>query len=312
MTSGMRICGCRPGYDPGKHRTAVARTLLLEGVVMSLSAKLRRAPGRITTGAFILNTGIDNLRNKDDEKAKGVHGMVAGAYPVFEKVEPKVFLKALGAGEVILGGALLLPVAPAALVGLGLAGYAGGLLGVYWRTPSMHRDATDPRPTQQGTPVAKDVWLFGIGTGLVIDAILSGAGRRSASAKGAIKGATAAAMTSAGAAAAETSAAAGVAARSSARSMRRSARSMRRSAKSARHAAAVQAKSGSELAAVKARDAAEIAVAKMKPVAEVAAARAKDAAEITAAKAKEAATVAGVKAQQVAHETAHSVKERIA
>jgi hypothetical protein len=27
------------------------------------------------------------------------------------------------------------------------------------------------RPTQQGTPLAKDVWMLGIGLGLVIDAL---------------------------------------------------------------------------------------------------------------------------------------------
>jgi hypothetical protein len=28
------------------------------------------------------------------------------------------------------------------------------------------------RPTQQGTPIAKDVWLLGIGAGLVLDELI--------------------------------------------------------------------------------------------------------------------------------------------
>jgi hypothetical protein len=29
------------------------------------------------------------------------------------------------------------------------------------------------RPTQQGTPIAKDVWLLGIGAALVLDEVLA-------------------------------------------------------------------------------------------------------------------------------------------
>jgi hypothetical protein len=43
---------------------------------------------------------------------------------------------------------------------------------MWWRTPGMHGE-NNPRPTQQGTVIAKDVWMLGIGTGLVIDAALT-------------------------------------------------------------------------------------------------------------------------------------------
>jgi hypothetical protein len=138
---------------------------------MSLSAKLRRAPGRIVTGAFILNAGIGKLGG-DDDTAKAIHGMAAGAYPVLGKIEPKLFLKSLGASEVALGAALLLPIVPAGLAGLGLTGFAGSLLGLWWRTPGMHAEGS-LKPTQQGTAIAKDVWMLGIGAGLVVDAALS-------------------------------------------------------------------------------------------------------------------------------------------
>jgi hypothetical protein len=137
---------------------------------MSFATALRRAPGRFAAGAFLLNSGLTKLRETDEEHAKMLHGSAAGAYPVFKDVEPKTFLKLLGAGETALGATLLLPVFPAGLAGLGLAGFSGALLGFYWRTPGMHEPA-DPRPTQQGTPFAKDIWMLGIGAGLVIDAL---------------------------------------------------------------------------------------------------------------------------------------------
>jgi hypothetical protein len=138
---------------------------------MTLAAKLRRAPVRIVSGAFILNSGLGKL-NADDDTAKKLHSMAAGAYPVLEKLPPKPFAKALSIGEIALGGALLAPVIPAGLAGLALTGFSGALLGMYWRTPGMHAEGS-PRPTMQGTAIAKDVWMLGIGTSLVIDAALS-------------------------------------------------------------------------------------------------------------------------------------------
>lgn len=42
---------------------------------------------------------------------------------------------------------------------------------MYARTPSLHDKYL--RPTQQGTAVAKDVWMAGIGVGLIVDAALN-------------------------------------------------------------------------------------------------------------------------------------------
>ncbi|QNK81469.1 hypothetical protein [Nakamurella sp. PAMC28650] len=137
---------------------------------MSLAAKLRRAPGRIVTGAFILNSGLGKLKG-DEQTAVGIHGMAKGAYPFLSKVPPTTFLKLLAIGEVAVGGALLLPLVPAGLAGLALTGFAGGMLGLYARTPGMHDGKL--RPTQAGTGISKDIWMAGIGIGLVIDAALN-------------------------------------------------------------------------------------------------------------------------------------------
>jgi uncharacterized membrane protein YphA (DoxX/SURF4 family) len=136
---------------------------------MSLTAKLRRAPNRLVTGAFILNSGIGKMRG-DEETAKAIHAMASNAYPAFERIDSKLFLRALGVGEVALGAVLVLPVFPAAVAGAALVAFSGGLLGMYWRTPHLHRD-NDPRPTRDGIAIAKDVWMFGIGTSLVVDGL---------------------------------------------------------------------------------------------------------------------------------------------
>ena len=136
---------------------------------MSMTAKLRRAPTRLVTGAFILNSGVGKLRG-NEETAKALHGMASNAYPAFEKVDHKMFTRALGAGEVALGAALLLPVVPGVVAGAGLLAFSGGLLGMYWRTPHLHMD-NDPRPTQDGIAVAKDVWMAGIAANLIVDGL---------------------------------------------------------------------------------------------------------------------------------------------
>ena len=134
---------------------------------MGLPVKLRHLPQRMATGAFILNSGIGKL-NADEETAAQLHGFAVGTYPFLAKLKPQDFVKLLGGTEIALGAALLLPVVPSALAGAGLAVFSGGLLGLYARTPGMRKEGS-PLPTQQGVPIAKDVWMLGIGLGLVLD-----------------------------------------------------------------------------------------------------------------------------------------------
>jgi hypothetical protein len=138
---------------------------------MSLAAKIRRAPTRAVTGAFILNSGVGKIGAEEDT-AKALHGMASGAYPFLEKVPPKAFAKGLAVAEIALGGALLAPIVPAGLAGIALTGFSASLLGMWWRTPGMHHEGS-PRPTVQGTAIAKDVWMLGVGLSLVTDAALT-------------------------------------------------------------------------------------------------------------------------------------------
>jgi uncharacterized membrane protein YphA (DoxX/SURF4 family) len=135
--------------------------------MMKLPTKWRHVPQRATAGAFILQSGIGKL-SADEETAKQLHGFATGTYPFLAKLKPEDFVKLLAGTEIALGTALLLPFVPSLVAGAGLTAFSGALLGLYARTPGMRKEGT-PLPTQQGIPLAKDVWMAGIGLGLVID-----------------------------------------------------------------------------------------------------------------------------------------------
>ncbi|MGD0944636.1 MAG: hypothetical protein ABR972_10235 [Acidimicrobiales bacterium] len=128
----------------------------------------RDLPARLITGAYIAHAGWDKWRNRDEEHAKGVHGMAAGAYPVFKPVPPMMFLSALALGEMTLGAALCAPVVSNRLAGAGLTSFAGALTVMYLRTPEMHKPGSF-WPTPAGIGISKDVWMLGIGLSLALD-----------------------------------------------------------------------------------------------------------------------------------------------
>jgi uncharacterized membrane protein YphA (DoxX/SURF4 family) len=134
---------------------------------MRLAVKARHLPPRIVTGAFILNAGLGKW-NADEERAARLHGFAAGTYPFLNKLKPKDFAKLLAAAELTLGSALLLPFVPSIVAGAGLAAFSGSLLGMYAKTPGMRNPGT-PFPSEQGTALAKDVWMMGIALGLIVD-----------------------------------------------------------------------------------------------------------------------------------------------
>ena len=136
---------------------------------MRFLGQLSQLPPRLATGAYILNSGLSK-RHADEDAATGMHGMAAGTYPFLAGIEPKQFAKYLSTAEIALGAALLVPIVPAVVAGTGLAAFASGLLGLYLTTPGL-REKGSIRPTQAGTPIAKDVWMLGIGAGLVLDSL---------------------------------------------------------------------------------------------------------------------------------------------
>ena len=139
---------------------------------MALPFKIRDLPGRVSTGAFILHAGRQKW-NADEARATAIHGMAAGAFPFLSSIPPARFIKMLAAGEMATGAVLLTPLVSTGLAGAALTAFAGSLVAMYARTPSMHEPGSI-WPTAAGTAVSKDVWMLGIGLGFLADA----AGRR--------------------------------------------------------------------------------------------------------------------------------------
>ena len=135
---------------------------------------LTQIPLRLTTGAFILNSGLGKL-GADEGTAQFLHGAAASTYPsLFKDMEPKKFARVLALSEIGVGAALLAPMVPATVAGAALTGFGGSLIGMYLKTPSMTLD-DGVRPSQEGTAVAKDVWLVGAGLTLISQGITAAA-----------------------------------------------------------------------------------------------------------------------------------------
>jgi hypothetical protein len=132
---------------------------------MGLPITLSEIAPRISAGAFILNSGLGKLK-VDETAAAGIHGFASGTYPFLKGVPPQQFVKALATSEIAVGAILLTPFVPTAVAGAVLTAFSGGLLGLYLRTPGMRKPGS-LAPTQEGLAVAKDVWLLGIGIGLL-------------------------------------------------------------------------------------------------------------------------------------------------
>jgi uncharacterized membrane protein YphA (DoxX/SURF4 family) len=129
--------------------------------------KPRNLPTRIAAGAYILHAGIEKW-NGDEQRATAVHGMAAGAYPFFKDMPPTRFLRLLAASEIVVGSVLLIPFVSNVRAGAALTGFSGGLVYMYMHTPALHKPGSY-WPTPAGTAVSKDIWMLGIGLGLLVD-----------------------------------------------------------------------------------------------------------------------------------------------
>lgn len=137
---------------------------------MNLRSVVTHLPQRLATGAYILHSGIEKWSG-GPEQAGYVHGAAAGAFPFLKDVPPATFLKALSIGEMTTGALLLLPFVPDRVAGAALTGFSGALVTLYLRTPEMRKPGSI-WPSQGGIGVSKDVWMLGIGTGLVVESLV--------------------------------------------------------------------------------------------------------------------------------------------
>jgi uncharacterized membrane protein YphA (DoxX/SURF4 family) len=136
---------------------------------LSPTVKFGHIPTRLATGAFVFHSGWEKWHG-DEATANAIHGFAVGAYPMLQGLAPTRFLKLLAVGEMAVGAVLVLPIIPAAKAGAALTGFSGALLGLYARTPGM-RKPNSIWPTQQGTAISKDIWMLGIGLGLIADGL---------------------------------------------------------------------------------------------------------------------------------------------
>jgi uncharacterized membrane protein YphA (DoxX/SURF4 family) len=135
---------------------------------MKLWIRARDVPTRVSTGAYILHAGLGKW-DLDEKRAGGIHAAASGAFPMLKRIPPLRFARLLAVGEIATGTALLAPLVPAALAGGALTLFSGTLLAMYLRTPAMHEPGS-VWPTQAGTAVSKDVWMLGVGLGLLVEA----------------------------------------------------------------------------------------------------------------------------------------------
>lgn len=127
-------------------------------------------PLRLGAGAYILNSGLSK-RGADEDAARGMQAMAAAAYPKFNDMEPQKFAELLSRSEIALGSALLVPVLPRTAVAAGFTAFSGLLVGMYLRSPGLHRGPGDVRPNEQGTGIAKDVIMLGAALTFLLDSL---------------------------------------------------------------------------------------------------------------------------------------------
>ena len=95
-----------------------------------INLRLPSAALRIPTGALILNSGLGKFQ-VDKEGAEGLRDMATDGIPQLGQIDAETFATGLASAETALGAALLCPLIPNRLAGLGLTAFGAGLLTMY-------------------------------------------------------------------------------------------------------------------------------------------------------------------------------------
>jgi uncharacterized membrane protein YphA (DoxX/SURF4 family) len=138
---------------------------------MNLRSALAHSPQRLASGAYILHSGMGKWKG-GPQQAEYIHAAAAGAFPFLRDIPPDRFLKAVAVGEMATGALLLVPFVPNRVAGAALTGFSGALVTMYLRTPQMHQPGS-VWPTPAGMAVSKDVWMLGIGAGLLLESVVA-------------------------------------------------------------------------------------------------------------------------------------------
>jgi hypothetical protein len=137
-----------------------------------MATKPWHIPLRLAAGAFILQQGVAK-KDVDEGTAQWLQGRAALISPTFANMDPKAFATLLSTSEIALGTALLAVgfVSPF-VAGAGLTAFGGLLNTLYLRAEGTTQEGS-VAPTQQGVPLAKDVWLTAIGAALLLDSVFA-------------------------------------------------------------------------------------------------------------------------------------------
>ena len=129
-----------------------------------INLRLPSAALRIPTGALILNSGLGKFK-VDKEGAEGLRDMATDGIPQLGQIDAETFATGLASAETALGAALLCPLIPNRLAGLGLTAFGAGLLTMYFGG-DQYTQEDGIRPSDAGKAIAKDSWLVGVGLAL--------------------------------------------------------------------------------------------------------------------------------------------------
>lgn len=121
---------------------------------------------RGVSGAYLIQSGLGK-KDLPEEVYAGLKGMASTGIPQFGEWDDKTFGQFLWLSEVGIGGLLVTPFVNKRLAGAALLAFSAGMLSMYFNNDEMTQD-DGIRPSQDGTPLSKDVWLGAIGAALMV------------------------------------------------------------------------------------------------------------------------------------------------
>lgn len=121
---------------------------------------------RGVSGAYLIQSGLGK-KDLPEEVYAGLKGMASIGIPQFGEWDDKTFGQFLWLSEVGIGTLLVTPFVNKRLAGAALLAFSAGMLSMYFNNDEMTQD-DGIRPSQDGTPLSKDVWLGAIGAALMV------------------------------------------------------------------------------------------------------------------------------------------------
>lgn len=128
--------------------------------------RLSNAILRGVSGAYLIQSGLGK-KDLPQEAYEGLKGMAASGIPQFGEWDAQTFGKFLWLSEVGIGALLVTPFVNKRLAGAALTVFSAGMLTMYFNNEGMTQ-SDGIRPSQEGTPLSKDVWLAAIGAALTV------------------------------------------------------------------------------------------------------------------------------------------------